>query len=453
MKKILLIILALVLMLPSALVYADADAAEARVYTYEQALEMAQKDLSSMAAVDENLRLMKEQQDELKKQLREMQSKKNNPEPEPAGMTMMQPTMPSMPPIALPSFDPSDLSQSVPDLMDELQAMLPRLIMDFSIMTQAAIAQMMEQMMTMMMMQIMNEMMQMMAQPPTEDELKLYIRTLDKQMDSLRLNREIILAGVEMSLINSLITIASHEWDMALLEATIALNEENLTRTALRHEFGLASDNDLRTAEQALAQNRTNLENLLITLSGEKQALNKILQLPLDDEIVVEWERASFDGPEDAEALNTYIAQQFETAPTILQKQINADIKKDNWDDYRRLNRNLRRDDSQNNKLKNEYEQAQRELNDAKLALEAAIRKGSQNIDQLTTREQTLAVDAQKAADQLNTLQAHHKAGLVTQYEINQVLLAIQNAEIALEKNQNQLWLLQFAFLHPYLLS
>jgi outer membrane protein TolC len=285
------------------------------------------------------------------------------------------------------------------------------------------------------------------AQPlPTLDELRHTIRNLERQMESLELNRGVIYTGAEMSLRNALLNLANYELDARLLEATIVLNEENLRRVTLRQQYGLASDNDLRTAEQTLEQNLVNAETLSVTIASEKQSLNKILQLPLEAEILVEWERDFMELPED---LDDFIAEQTQTASPLKQKQLTADTKKANMD----FNKKHTKDESKDLSLKSEYDQAVRELNDAKLSLEAAIRQNEHNIGQLEKRSASLELDAQKAADQFKTVQAHLNAVMVTQYELDQVSLSITNTEIAMEKNLNQLWLLQFVFAHPYLMT
>jgi outer membrane protein TolC len=137
------------------------------------------------------------------------------------------------------------------------------------------------------------------------------------------------------------------------------------------------------------------------------------------------------------------------SAPTIKQKQINADIKKANMD----FNTKHTKDESKKLTLQSEHGQALRELNDAKRSLEAAIRQTAQQMEQLAKRGESLLLDAEKATDQRNAIQAHFNAGLVTAYELSQVALAITNAEIAVEKNKNQQWLLESAMAFPFLLG
>jgi hypothetical protein len=375
MKKIICLLLCFAFFAPPFAAYAEtAEEPPIPAFSYEEALAMAVKDLSNILSLDESLKLMKEQLDEMRKQLRELQ-RQAQPDPRTLFMMMQRGIQPEPEP-----------------------------------------------------------------KPTPTEQLRHSIANLERQMETLELNKALIRTGTELSLRHTLVTLANLETDIALMEASVALNEENLRRVTLRHQFGFASDNDQRAAEQALEQARTNLASLLITQTGETQNLNKLLQLPLEQKIIVNWEREFTELPGD---INAFIAEQAATAPTLRQRQLNADTKK--------ANRDINNDDDMDTPLQNEYDQAMRELADARFSLEAAIRANSQNLEQLQKRSENLQLDLEKAEDQKRTLEAHLRAGLVTPYEISQVSLSIANAEAAIEKNLNQLWLLQFGFMHPYL--
>lgn len=268
------------------------------------------------------------------------------------------------------------------------------------------------------------------------------IKSLDKQIDYVKLNQDMLKISKEMSLRNTLVNIANAEWDIKLLEATITLNEENVRRVGLKKQYGLASDNDLRAVEQTLEQNIANLETQRITLANERQSLNQLLQQPLTANIVVQYERTFTDPPTDIDA---YIKNKGKNEPTMKQKQINVDLKKSDKDNNT--------DPSQKTTLENEYDKAVRERDDAKKSLEAAIRTNYNNLDQLMKREASLQIDLEKAHDNYRTAQANLNAGLATQYDVDSVTLSILSNEIAIEKNYNSVWTLQFGLANPFLLA
>jgi outer membrane protein TolC len=277
---------------------------------------------------------------------------------------------------------------------------------------------------------------------PTVEQLRHAVHNLERQMEILEYNRCLIVTGTEMSLVNALINIENLQLDKRLIEENITLSEESLRRIGIRRQFGQASENDYRLAEQALTQNRTNMDVLSAMVSNEKRNLNRLLQLSPEEEIIVVWERDDIELPED---IDEFIQVQLEDAPTIKQKILNVEIKKANMD--------INRDDARKLSLQNEYDQALRELNGAKISLEAAIVQNGQNIEQLIQREASLWVDVEKAADQYFIVETHVNAGTVTAFELEHVSLATLHAETAIIKNQNQLWLLHFIFMHPYLIA
>ena len=288
---------------------------------------------------------------------------------------------------------------------------------------------------------------------------------IDKQIDSLKLNQDMVKISTEVSLRNILVNIENYGLDIGLLEETIVQNEANVVRVGLRRQYGMASDNDLRAAEQALAQNQANLDALLISLENEKINLNKILQLPLTQASVVDYERAAENPPED---LEKYIKDKLKKDPSVKQKQNTLDMKKREYDDYIEQQRLIRLqiyygllkpeeappvDPMREISLKSEYDKAKRELDDAKKAMETAIRANCNNLEQIRQRQVSLLVDLEKANDSYETATAHLQAGFATQYDVDNALLAISNTNVSIQKNLNSYWTLRFLFNHPFLLS
>jgi outer membrane protein TolC len=275
-------------------------------------------------------------------------------------------------------------------------------------------------------------------------------------MESMRLSQQMTRVSTEMALRRALVNLANLEFDIKALDATISLNEESLRRVTLRHQFGRASDSDLRAAEQTLRQSRMNREALTINRSIERQALNRILQKPPDADTEVVYIRGFMEPAED---LASYIADKIGaepvvrphrlimngSEPSIQQRQLTLETK--------RIERDGNEDDDRKTHFDNEFNKALRELNDARRSMEAHLRAGSQNIDQLQKRQDTLAVDLEKAENQWQNTIAHLDRGLVTPYEVDQAALAVLNIEVAIEKNLNQLWLLEYTFLHPFLMG
>jgi len=243
--------------------------------------------------------------------------------------------------------------------------------------------------------------------------------------------------------------------DAEIAEASAAHNAESLRRVALRSKFGLASANDVRSAEQTLAQSLNNLESLRISIENERNSLRKILRLPLEDEriIDVEYEFELSGLPEDTEE---YVADRLLNEPTMRQKQFNVDIKKAEHDDYMKQNRDFKKEDEvikQTDVLKRELDKAVREQNDARVSLEAAMRSNLSRIEQSEKRSEALLVDLQKAEDLRDVLTARFKAGFVTKFDADGAALSVLQNEISIQKNINNIYLLGFMQANPFLLN
>jgi outer membrane protein TolC len=102
--------------------------------------------------------------------------------------------------------------------------------------------------------------------------------------------------------------------------------------------------------------------------------------------------------------------------------------------------------------LKNEHDKLKRELDDAKREVEAAIRNHYHLREQAINHNASLLAEKDKALHQLQTAQTNLKAGLATQFDVDQGVLAITHIEFELLKNEYVLWLQQFMYEHPFLL-
>jgi len=293
---------------------------------------------------------------------------------------------------------------------------------------------------------------------------------LEKQIESVKLNPEVLRISTEMALRASLMAIANAEMDIALLESVIELNKENLRIVTLKHERGQASENDLRTAEHSLAQNEKNLAALKISLDNEKKALNNLLQQPLLQKTVIEYEIETGELPEDVEK---FIADKIKNDPTLKQKEIEVEIKKLDLDNKQTLLRDREREKARNtdpekneqfiddtNRAKRErddarraHEAAIRSLDDAKRSMEVAILSHINTLIQMDNRTTSLLADKENAERLLQTVKTSLNVGMVTQYEVDSAALGIAKIETDIEKNIMPQWLQYFRLEHPFLLN
>lgn len=273
-------------------------------------------------------------------------------------------------------------------------------------------------------------------------ELERAVLVLTNQRDSLEMDIESIKVNKEVAFRNSLTKIAEQELDMWLLEETIALNEQDLDRQAQLLQYGMTSQNAYDSAEQTLRQNRVNLEMMQITLRNERQALNQLLNRPLDEDIRIEYE---VDMKPRVSNLTNHVITKSRNDQTY--KRVDLDVQLTRFDyanQYGGSNEYTR---------EIQFKQAERSRDDAHKKVQATIRTSDKNLEQLLKTRESLELDLQKAEDDYQVLLVRMNAGLATQYDADSLMLNIYSKQAALTKNQYQYWKARFTFDYPFLNS
>jgi hypothetical protein len=183
----------------------------------------------------------------------------------------------------------------------------------------------------------------------------------------------------------------------------------------------------------------------------------------------VEYEREWEGFPED---MAKYVEQANKNGPTLKQQQLTVDIKKlelklkEKELKRKKDEKEKNKDESQRESLQLEYESALRardnartaenaavrDLNDAKLNMEAAIYAHVNTTRQLALRQESLKADLERTMEQLKIVETNFNMGRVTVLDLEKVNLGVLKLEQDLEKNVNTLWMQYFRFWHPYLL-
>jgi len=264
---------------------------------------------------------------------------------------------------------------------------------------------------------------------------------LSNQLAAMDYNIRMIKEGNEMLLRSNLAAIERARLDIIMLEAQKALEENILTLTGLRHSLGLASDTELRDAEQSMARIRSNLEAQRLTLADNNLALNNLLGLSAATNLAITgltWQAA---GPGN---LENHIEAVLDEAPTVALRQLDLNyalymqfsydrlLLRDEQEDYYRY-RGRRQDSSTVIELRNEVNLAGRNLDNARDNIERQIRSAYNNLSQLAERQAMIEADLAAAIQDYVETAVLYMAGLATRIELQGAELAILSQEIALE--------------------
>lgn len=85
--------------------------------------------------------------------------------------------------------------------------------------------------------------------------------------------------------------------------------------------------------------------------------------------------------------------------------------------------------------------------------LEAAILCGYTGFITLVAQYEAIHMETERALENLEVAQTNYELGFVTQFEIEQVYLAVYSAQHEKESILNQKWILAFRLEHPSLLQ
>jgi hypothetical protein len=270
------------------------------------------------------------------------------------------------------------------------------------------------------------------------------LKNIDDTMQNIPLNQQMVRESTEYMLRSSIAAIAGGNMDAQLLQATIELQNQNVKNLKLKRDLGMASENEVKAAQQAHDQSKASLDALLLNIKGEKSGLSKIVMQPLSKEVIVQYEPSlsTVSLPSLDQLINTAV----QSDPTLLLKKTALDEAQYALDSFQNP---LAESKLQ---LQNNLTAASRAYEDARRNLESAIRSTYTSVGKLQENTKALRIDLDKAHDDYNTLAINYQAGLVTAYDLDSAKVGVLKAEIALSKNTYSYWVLFYGLQHPFLL-
>ncbi|MCL2456625.1 MAG: TolC family protein [Defluviitaleaceae bacterium] len=301
------------------------------------------------------------------------------------------------------------------------------------------------------------------------DDMVRNLNQIERQIKSLRLNQKVISVSMESALRNILVGIDELEAAIFAMRENLELMEKNILRMTVAHRVGMISANDLNAMRHGFSQAQSQSLELDRNLNSLLQNLNQMLGLPIETEILIEYEREVPEIPED---FDKHIADAVENSPSIRQLQFDIDFARA----QRRANTGNDADiqisaaqrtrafgphaDSENDDVKKIRERAalqeavERAITareQAKRTLSTMLRQNYDNLNALHAQEEILLGALEQAQSALAAAEANFTAGRVTQFDVEQTKLAVANAARAVESLTNRKWILGFEIENPVL--
>ena len=257
--------------------------------------------------------------------------------------------------------------------------------------------------------------------------------------------RERLVLSAELSLRRHLSNISGFESDLTMLENSISLQERMLEQTELRHYHGMASEMDLRDAQHALEQSNLNLDMLRLNLENERYQLNRLIHQPITANIQVIYDVHDIEPiPQDA-GTERFMRFQVERDHNLQRWLDEVSIRHHEWQ------RQLDDPEVDNRYMRLQHQLAVLERNLARQQAELSIRNALAEWDRLIEQEAALYAEvAQARADYENMLN-RFEAGMVTQIQVDQLGLALAQAEARLVRHAYAFWIARLRVEHPYM--
>jgi len=270
------------------------------------------------------------------------------------------------------------------------------------------------------------------------------LRQLENTMEDIPYNEQMVKESTEFMLRNALSSIAMDEMDLQMINENINLQTNDVKNTQLKLDLGMASESQLKTAQQNLALSQSSQKQMQSKIADERSSLGKILNLPMDREIIINYEPAVAQVQQTN--IEGLISDTVNNDPTLKIKETAIKDAQYAIDTYN--------DTMTESKLQKQTNltTASRDYDDTKRALEAAMRDTNSKLTQIQQNEKSLEISLEKARDAYKTLSANYQAGMVTLYDLDSGRVAILKAESDLEKNAYSYWTLSFGLIHPYLM-
>ncbi len=268
------------------------------------------------------------------------------------------------------------------------------------------------------------------------------INSLENSIEDSEDTIEFLDTTSELSLISSLVSLKLTDLSIVLLEESTELSKTDLKNTELMYDLGMATKTQVTSIKNKIEQNEISLEQAKLDLKKAKENLNATIGINQDLDIVVEYEpvleNKTFDLNSLVSSARTNSANVISAEKKVKSAQYAVDLDQ-NGSIFELVN-----------------EQPERDLNDAKRALEDAKDQAEQNartaynsFEKHRIADESLRIAKEEAVTNYNNLVINYKAGLITKNDLAKAEFAITKAEFDIIQNLLQYNIFLFQLENP----
>jgi hypothetical protein len=288
--------------------------------------------------------------------------------------------------------------------------------------------------------------------------LLVNLKSLEANADAARYSERMLKESAEYVLLSAVTDLETKKIDIALLERSVGLGEQNAKNLELQVGLGVKSQSELEAAKLSLQADKANLAALKMSADGSMTAINRALGRDMADKSPV-----AYKPDETKMNPEKYIVQMYDTiddAPTVKSKEFALEAARYaksvsgtgyDWVTGQKDMFALSEVEQHDIQLENDVNSAERALSDARADLEKTIRGLCDNISQLESARKALEAVRAQAVNTYNNALLSFKAGNIIEFQVKQAELGVMKAEADIEKNKISYDSLRFLAERPYL--
>ena len=268
------------------------------------------------------------------------------------------------------------------------------------------------------------------------------ISEFERQISNLRLQQDAIRLHREYSLRMGIAALAEIDMRIELFKQSSAIAEITLMHLKARYEHGRLSYVELREALFRQARSQREIDELLLGRDSALRTLNHLIGQPLNQNTSIE---VALERQDFFDDLDAFVNRTVQNSLLVRQLEINLTRARETKRDYTGNDRDTI------NELTKAYEREVLRLNQAKIAVEVAIRDNLSKLQALNHRKELLELELCHAHFILQATLHNYELRRTTAYRVYAAKLDIFVLESNIYAIQYQKWALAFLIENPML--
>jgi outer membrane protein TolC len=273
------------------------------------------------------------------------------------------------------------------------------------------------------------------------------LRSYDNAISNGQLQQDITKVAIGASVKSSFAQVQILEKSLKLAQENYSIQKKQLSFGQKKSDLGLISSNDLEQLKRETTEMEQNIKKIEISLDDAYLALNRLIGRPAKDRYVIEND-ISHEALKMDMSIDAYVTRSISTDASLKIEKNKIDTAKFS---KTVVTQSTTISDVRNAELA--YDESERGYKEAKQKKEESIRSTYNKLLELEAERVTLEKALEKAKQDFSTAEVNFKVGNITQLQLEQAKLAVENAEMNLLNNALTHDITKYSFENTCILS